>query len=52
MFCVIYYHLYNFKIVKNTHGGVTHLVKLHVQPATLLKVTLLHGCFSRLLYKW
>ena len=35
MRCAIWYHLYNFKNVKNTHGGV------------LLKVTLLHGCFSR-----
>ena len=30
----IWYHLYNFKKVKNTHGGVT------------LKVTFFHGCFS------
>ena len=39
----IWYHLYNFKNVENTHGGVLLLVK----PATLLKVTLLNGCFSR-----
>ena len=39
MFCAIWYHLYNLKNVKNTHGGVLLLVKL-------LKVTLLHGCFS------
>ena len=48
-FCAIWYHLYNFKNVKNTPGGVLHLVKLQAQvckPATLLKVTLLH------LYKW
>ena len=37
MCCAIWYHLYNFKNVKNTHGGV------------LLKVTHLHGCFSRIL---
>ena len=30
-----------FKNMKNIHGGVLLLVKL-----TLLKVTLLHGCFS------
>ena len=36
----IWYHLYNLKNVKNTHGGVLFLV---------LKVTLLHGCFSRFL---
>ena len=42
MFCAICYHLYSLKIVKNTHGG-----GLLLEPATLLKVTLLHGCFSR-----
>ena len=36
--CAIWYHLYNLKNVKNTNGGV------------LLLVTLLHGCFSRILY--
>ena len=36
MFCSIWYYLYNFKNMKNTHGGVL----------TLLKVALLHGCFS------
>ena len=35
--------MYNLKNVKNTHGGVL------LQPATLLKVTLFHGCFSRFL---
>ena len=45
MFCSIWYHLYNLKNVKNTHGGVLLLVKLQA----LLKVTLLHGCFSRFL---
>ena len=44
MLCAIWQHLYNLKNVKNTHGGVLLLVKF--QPATLLKVTLLHGCFS------
>ena len=33
-----------FKNVKNTHGGVLLLVKWQ---AFLLKVTFLHGCFSR-----
>ena len=41
--CAILYHLYYLKNVKNTHGEVLLLVK----PATLLKITLLHGCFSR-----
>ena len=44
MLCV-----YNLNNVKNTHEVVLLLVKLQVQPATLLKVTLLHGCFSRFL---
>ena len=61
MFCAIWYHLNNFKNVKNTHE-VFLLVKLpwrsvtfskvagfSLQPATLRKVTLLHGCFSRFL---
>ena len=29
MFCPIWYHLYNLKNVKNTHGGMSFLVKLH-----------------------
>ena len=37
MRCVVCYHLYNLKNVKNTHGGVLLLVK----------VRLFHGCFSR-----
>ena len=28
MRCTIWYHLYNLKNVKNTHGGVLILVKL------------------------
>ena len=42
MRCAIWYHVYNLKNVKNTHGGLLLL-------ATLLKVTLLHGCFSHFL---
>ena len=42
--CAIWYHLYNLKNVKNIHGGVLLLVAV-----TLLKVTLLHWCFSRFL---
>ena len=42
MRCVIWYYLYNSKNVKNTHGGVLIL--------TLIKLALLHGCFSRFLY--
>ena len=40
MRCAIWYHLYNLKNMKNTHGGVLILV---------LKLTHLHGCFSRFL---
>ena len=43
MRCAIWYYLYDLKDVKDTHGGVLILVK----PATLLKLTFLHGCFSR-----
>ena len=43
--CTIWYYLYNLKHVKNTHR-VLLLVKLQ---ATVLKVTFLHGCFSRFL---
>ena len=31
MHCAIWYHLYNFKNVKNTHGGVLILVKLQAE---------------------
>ena len=37
MLCAIWYHLYNLKNVKNTHGGVL--------PHQ--KVTMIHGCFPR-----
>ena len=49
--CAIWYYLYNLKNVKNTHGGVLILVKLQTEAvsATLLKLTILHGCFSRFL---
>ena len=33
MFCAILYHLYNLKNIRNTHGGVLHLVKLQLQLA-------------------
>ena len=46
MFCPIWYHFYNLRNVKNAHGGVLVSVKLQ---AFSLKVTLLHGYFSRFL---
>ena len=48
--CAILCHLYKFENMQNTHGGAILLVKLYrLKPATLLKVTLLHGFFSRFL---
>ena len=47
MFWVIWYHLHYSKNVKNIHERVLLLVKL--QKATLLKVTLLRGCFLHFL---
>ena len=44
MRCAIWYHLYNLKTVKNTHGGMLLLVKV-----ILVQVITLHGCFSRFL---
>ena len=49
MFCAIWYHFCNLKTVKNTHGGVTLLIKLQAIACTL-KVSLLHWCFSHFLY--
>ena len=55
---MIWYHLYNLKNVENVHERVILLVKYYfskvtllvkLKPATLLKVLLLHGCFSRFL---
>ena len=34
MLCAIWYHLYNLKNVKNTHGGVLLLVKLQAKSNT------------------
>ena len=45
MRCAIWYHLYNLKNVKNTHGGVL-ILWLQAKPVTLLKLTPLYGCFS------
>ena len=35
MFCAIWYHLYNLKNVKNTHGGMLLLVKLQAKSLQL-----------------
>ena len=42
MFCATWYHLHNFKNVKNTD-------ERELKHETWLKVTLLHGCFSHFL---
>ena len=39
MRCAIWYHLHNFKKVKNIHGGVLLLVKLHGRFSRFLKHT-------------
>ena len=44
----IWYHLYNLENLRKIRGGVLLLVKLQ-PPATLLKVTIPHECFSRFL---
>ena len=35
--CIIWYHLYNFKNVKNTHGWVVLLVKLQTETCNFTK---------------
>ena len=47
--CTICYHVYNFKNVKSTHGGVLLLVMLLTKTCNFTKVTLLYGCFPRFL---
>ena len=37
MRCAIWYHLYNFKNVKSTHGGVLLLVRLQAEPCNFSK---------------
>ena len=54
MLCAIWYHLYNFKNVKSTHGGVLLLVKLQASACNYTKSnTPLWVFFTFLkLYKW
>ena len=47
MRCAIWYHLYNLKNVKTPMKECYFFAGFHL--ATLLKLTLLHGCFSRCL---
>ena len=38
MRCAIWYHLYNLKHVKNTHGGVLILVMLQASACNFIKI--------------
>ena len=51
--CAIWYHLYNLKKSKK-HPWRSATFRSVQSPATLLKVTLHHGCFSHCLklHKW
>ena len=40
MRCAIWYHLYNLKNVKNTHGGVLLLVKLQANGTKSRKASI------------
>ena len=52
--CAIWYHLYNFKKVKNTHGGVLTLVELQASACNFTKInTPLRVFFTFFkLYNW
>ena len=45
MFCASWYHLYNFKNVENTHGGVLLLVKLQASACNVTKSNTLPWVF-------
>ena len=44
-FCTIWFHLYSLKIVKNTNGGVLHLVKLQTEAWNFTENTTLPWVF-------
>ena len=56
MRCAIWYHIYNFKNVKNTHRGVLILVKLQAEAeaCNFTKINTPPWMFFTLfkLYKW
>ena len=54
MRCSIWYHLYNLKKVKNTHGGELILVKLQTSACHFAKINTPPWVFFRFfnLYKW
>ena len=49
MLCAIWYQLYNFKNVKDTHGKVLLFVKLQALGCNFTKSNIPHGCFSSFL---
>ena len=49
MLCAIWYPLYSFKNVKNTHGGVLLLVKQQAKSCNFTKSINIRGCFLRFL---
>ena len=53
-FCAIGYHLYNFKNLKNTHGGVLLLVKLQAESFIFTKSNTPPWVFFTFfkLYRW
>ena len=46
MLCAIWYHFYNLKNVKNTHGAVLPELKLQASTGNATKRTLLHEDFA------
>ena len=46
--CAIWYHLYNLKNMKNTHGGVSILVKLQAEAPSFVFFTFLklYTCYQ------
>ena len=52
--CAIWYHLYNIKNVKNTHGGVLLYVKLKAEACIFTKINTSPWVFFTYfkLYKW
>ena len=54
MRCAIWYNLYNFKNVKNTHGGVLLLVKFQASTYNFIKSNTRPWVFFTFLkfFKW
>ena len=49
MRCTIWYHLFNLKKLKNTHGGVLILVQLQAEACNFTKINTPPWVFSRFL---